>query len=63
MEEEVLQMLNERAEEQKRQLEEIRKSGKPPVEITLKSGETSSLSKMIKTDYQAELFMKLLRSL
>jgi hypothetical protein len=63
MDEEILQMLRERAEEEKKQLEEIRKSGNPPVEFTLLSGETSSLEKMIKTNYQAELFMKLLRSM
>lgn len=48
-------------------LEEHRKKTKavtkPGFKITMKSGETSSLGKMIKTQEQADLFMKLLRSM
>lgn len=61
--EEFLELAKEHALEAKRHAEEARKSGKPPVKVTLKSGETSSLGKMIKTKEQADFFMKLLRSL
>lgn len=37
--------------------------GKPAVKITLKSGETSSLGKVIKSKAQADFFMKMLKSL
>jgi len=60
---EILQLAKKHAEEAKKQAEEDRKAGKTPVEFTLKSGETSSLGKMIKTKYQADLFMRLLRGL
>jgi hypothetical protein len=51
------------AEEADRLAEEARKNGLPRIEVTLKSGDTSSLSKMIKTQEQADFFMKILRSL
>jgi len=42
---------------------EAREQGNTPVKVTLKSGETSSLGKMIQTQEQADLFMKMLRAL
>jgi len=38
-------------------------SGKIDLKITLKSGETSSLGKVIKTQEQGDFFMKMLKSL
>lgn len=61
--EEFFRLAKAHAEEARKQAEEARRAGIPPVEPTLKSGGTSSLGKMIKTKYQADLFMKLLRSL
>lgn len=61
--EEIIRMAKEHAAEARRYAMEAKKAGIPPVEVTLKSGETSSLGKMIKTQYQADVFMKLLRSL
>ncbi len=61
--EEIIQMAKEHAAEARRHTMEAKKAGIPPVEVTLKSGGTSSLGKMIKTQYQADVFMKLLRSL
>ena len=37
--------------------------GKPDFKVTVKSGETSSLGKIITTQKQADLFMKMLKSL
>jgi hypothetical protein len=61
--EEILQLAKAHAEEARKQAEEARKAGIPPVEFTLKSGGTSSLGKMIRTKEQADFFMKLLRGL
>jgi hypothetical protein len=49
-------------EEVRKHIEEAKKN-KSDVEITVKGGETSSLSKMIRTKEQAEFFMKVLRAL
>jgi hypothetical protein len=38
-------------------------SGNPDFKITLKSGETSSLGKVITTKEKAEFFMKMLKAL
>ena len=51
------------AEEAEKVDEEARKNGRPRIEVTLKSGDTSSLGKMIRTQEQADFFMKILRSL
>lgn len=61
--EEILQLAKKHAEEGRKQAEEARKAGKAPITFTLKSGETSSLGKMIRTKEQADFFMKLLRGL
>jgi uncharacterized protein YggU (UPF0235/DUF167 family) len=50
-------------QEAKRHAEEAKKLGKTQVKVTLKSGETSSLGKMIRTKDQADLFMKMLKAL
>lgn len=56
MKEKILQEAQKHAEEAIRQ-------GKSHVKVTLKSGETSSLGKMIQTKEQADLFMKMLKAL
>ena len=61
--EEVLQLAKQHVEEARRHAEDARKAGRLPVEVTLKSGGTSSLGKMIRTNEQAALFMKMLKSL
>ena len=43
--------------------QQAREQGKTHVKVTLKSGETSSLGKMIQTKEQADLFMKMLKAL
>ncbi|MDF2193312.1 hypothetical protein [Paraflavitalea sp. CAU 1676] len=43
--------------------EQAKKGTYPAVKYTLKSGGTSSLGKVIKTQEQADFFMKMLRSL
>jgi hypothetical protein len=63
MKEKILQEARKHAEEAKKHAEEARKAGRIPIEFTLKSGETSSLGKMIQTKEQADFFMKILRSL
>jgi hypothetical protein len=50
-------------QEAKMHAEEAKKHGKTNVKVTLKSGETSSLGKMIQTKEQADLFMKMLKAL
>ena len=60
--EEILLEAKKHAEDARRHEEEARKSGKAQLKVTLKSGETSSLGKMIQTNEQAEFFMKMLRS-
>ncbi|HMH22792.1 MAG TPA: hypothetical protein VK563_13490 [Puia sp.] len=40
-----------------------KKTGKSDVEFTLKSGDSTSLGKAIKTQEQADLFMKMLNAL
>ena len=61
--EKILQEARKHAEEARKHGEEARKSGKVQAKVTLKSGETSSLGKMIRTKEQADFFMKILRSL
>jgi hypothetical protein len=61
--EQFLRMAKAHAEEGRKQAEQDKQAGKPQVKFTLKSGETSSLGKMIRTKEQANLFMKLLRGL
>ncbi len=56
MKEKILQEAREYARKAKQ-------SGKPSVKVTLKSGETSSLGKVIKSKEQADFFMKMLRAL
>jgi hypothetical protein len=63
MKEKILQEAKKHAEEIERQAEEARRQGKTSVKVTLKSGQTSSLGKVIKTQEQADLFMKMLRAL
>ena len=63
MKDQILLEAKRHAEEASRYAEEARKAGKTPVKVTLKSGDTSSLGKMIKTKEQADFFMKILRSL
>jgi len=50
-------------QEAKQHAEEARKQGRTHVKVTLKSGETSSLGKMIRTKEQADSFMKMLKAL
>jgi hypothetical protein len=50
-------------QEAKLHTEEARKQGRTHVKVTLKSGETSSLGKMIRTKEQADSFMKMLKAL
>ncbi|MEJ0080852.1 MAG: hypothetical protein WDM78_07850 [Puia sp.] len=50
-------------QEAKKHAEEAKKHGKTNIKVTLKSGETSSLGKMIKTKEQADFFMKILKTL
>lgn len=56
MKEKILQKAKEHAQQAK-------KTGKKGTEFPLKSGETSSLGKVIKTKEQADLFMKMLNVL
>lgn len=49
--------------EAKQHVEEARKQGRTHIKVTLKSGETSSLGKMIRTKEQADSFMKMLKAL
>ena len=42
---------------------QAKKTGKKDVKATLKSGNENSLNKVIKTKEQADLFMKILKSL
>ncbi len=50
-------------QEAKRHAEEAKKHRKTDIKVTLKSGEISSLGKMIQTKEQADLFMKMLKAL
>jgi hypothetical protein len=50
-------------QEAKKHAEDAHKHGRTHVKVTLKSGNTSSLGKMIRTKEQADLFMKMLRAL
>ena len=50
-------------QEAKKHAEEAKKHGKTNVHVTLKSGETSSLGKVVKTQKQADFFMKMLKTL
>ena len=43
--------------------EKARRSAKNDVNVTLKSGHTSSLGKVVNTQEKANLFMKMLRAL
>ena len=63
MKDKILQEAKKHAEEAKKHAEEARKHGKTNVNVTLKSGGTSSLGKMIQTKEQANFFMKMLRAL
>lgn len=49
--------------EAKKHAEEASKQSKANIKVTLRSGETSSLGKMIKTKEQADFFMKMLKAL
>jgi hypothetical protein len=50
-------------QEAKKHAAEAKKMGKANIKVTLKSGETSSLGKMIQTKEQANFFMKMLKAL
>lgn len=50
-------------QEAKKHAEEAQKQKKASVKVTLKSGERSSLGKMIQTKEQADFFMKMLKAL
>lgn len=55
--------MREHLAEARKHAEEARKLGRTFIKVDVKSGNTSSLGKIIKTQKQADFFMKMLKAL